>query len=98
MVSQAPAAPRPAAIVTPRTIILPWPVPITPVSAVSVLVPVPAPGPGCARLAPAAAGAGVTSGSRCAMLPVLPSDRPGTVPRGSAVGLMSPVPAEVLPA
>src|SRR5947209_4759045 len=86
-----------------RTISLPGPVPSTPVSAASALpISPPAPvGPGRTRPAPGAAGAGVTTGNRCAMLPGLGVERPGTVPRGSACGRASgPLtldPAEVLP-
>src|SRR6266568_1185024 len=103
MVSQVPKAARPAAMVIPSTISLPGPVPSTPVSAASALPisPLVPGGPGRARPAPGAAGAGVTTGNRCAMLPGLGVERPGTVPRGSAGGRASgpltAAPAEVLP-
>jgi hypothetical protein len=97
MVSQIPAAARPAVIVTPRMIGPAWPPPTTPVSAFSA-VPVPPPaGPVCARPAPPV-GVGVTLGNRCATLPGLPTGGPGTVPRGSAGGVSGPLRAEVLPA
>jgi len=92
MVNQVPRAAIPAARVTARTISLPRPVPITPVSAVSApCAPVPAPaGAYCARPAPVATGAGVTTGNRLARLPVgLGTDRPGTVLRGNCGGRAS---------
>jgi hypothetical protein len=61
---------------------------ITPDSAVSAVAIPPAPeGPGRRRPAPGAAGAGVTTGNNRARLPPgAGADRPGTVPRGNAVG------------